>query len=175
MVNSDYSKYPTDEDLTRVHKLGLDIIAEHNKYTNYTDTQVWAVGLGSLVSNYDVRYYDPDEYSGVMLLVLALQDKFRDIGGTGVHAPEYIELLKRYYKDTSESILNLSIVSKMSDNPLTPVVITDKYHPPLLRLYIKAVNDIKGEKSICTDEELDWIRDKIVSEISNLMFNILSM
>ena len=174
MVNSNYAKNPTDEDLTRVHKLGLDIIAKHNKREHYTDTQVWAIGLGSLVNNCDVRDYDPDKYSGVMLLILALQDKFKDIGGIGVHAPEYIELLKKYYGDTSENILSLSIVSKVSDNPLTPVVITDDYHPPSLRLYIKAANDINGEKSVCAEEELDWIRDKLAREISNLMFHIVS-
>ena len=59
MTNSNYVKNPTDEDLTRVHKLGLYIIAKHNKYGHYTDTQIWAIGIGSLVNNHDVRDYDP--------------------------------------------------------------------------------------------------------------------
>ena len=165
---------PQDErNLARVHNLGLDVISKYNKYTNYTSTQTWAVGVGSLIGGYDIRDYDPAKYSAIELIVLALQDKFKDIGGTGVRAVEYIKLLRKHYPKTSSSILRLSVVSTMDNNPLRPVIITDTYHPELSELYVQAANDAIGDSSIRTNEELEKLRDRIDDEIVDLIFDMV--
>ena len=174
MIDSNYSKKPTDEDLTRVYKLGRAIISEHNKYKKYTSSQTWAVGLGSLIGNYDVRDYDPEEYSSIELIVLALQNNFKDIGGPGVGAIEYIKLLRKYYPKTSSRVLRLSLASSVDDCVIRPIIITDTYHPKLSRLYVMGANDGAGEKSIHTDEDLEYLRNSVDDIVADLIFGIVS-
>ena len=169
--NNDGSQ--SEQNFTRVHNLGVDIIAKHNKYTNYTSTQAWAVGLGTLIGGHDVRNYDPDKYVGVELIVLALRDKFKDIGGVGVHAVEYIELLKKHYPETSSSVLRLTMASSVDNNPISPVIITNTYHPPVLQLHTQAGNDISGKSSVYTNAELSELEDRIDREVADLIFDIV--
>ena len=173
-MKPNHIKNPAAEDLTRIHDLGMAMIESHNKYDDYTPTQIWAVGLGGMIGNYDISDYDPSKYSSIEFVVMALKNNFENIGGPGVGAIEYINLLRKYYSEDTSSVLRLSLASNVDDNPLSPVIITDTYHPKLFKLYINAANDAVGKKSIYTNEELELLKDRIDDEVSDLIFSIVS-
>ena len=148
-------------DARRICDLGHDSITKYNKYYNYTNKQIWVVGLSTLIGNHDVTKYDPDEYSDVELFVIALQDKFKDIGGTGVGVIEYLELLKKHYPETVSDVLSLTVVTGTRLNSLTPVIITDTYRPTMLKLYTQAAREMSGTGMIITDEQLTDIQELV--------------
>ena len=145
------------DDIERVYKLGLTRI-KHSNYKHYTIIQVWAVGLGTLIGNHDVYNYDPATHSGIELLVLALRDKFKNIGGMDIHVIEYLTLLKKHYPENVDDALFLSVVSSSSSTVLTPVIITDTYHPSILQIYTLTYRDIYNVNVIPTDSQLGKLR-----------------
>ena len=124
------------DELQKYITIGKNIAKkEPTFFSIYDDIEkLLALGVGASRGNHDIRDYDPEEYSGVEMLVLALQDHFKNIGGPGVGVTRYIETLKIYYPDTTDSILRLSVAAVLEKYPLyTPI--SDKYHPPLDELY----------------------------------------
>ena len=172
-MKPNHIKNPDTENFTRIHNLGMAMIESHNKYEDYTPTQIWAVGLGGMIGNYDISDYDPSKYSSIEFVVMALKNNFKDIGGPGVGAIEYINLIRKYYSEDAPSVLRLSLASSMDDNPLSPVIISDTYHPKLLRLYVKAANEGVGRECIYTNEELEILKDRIDDAVSILIFSIV--
>ena len=162
----------SDREAWQVYQFGVFIIDKYNKYTNYTPTQAWAVGLGMLDVGYDIRDYDPAKYSGIELLVLALQSKFKDIGGPNTHTTRYIDLLKIYYPNNTEEVLRLVVMSMMTDNPMTPVVISDIYHPTLETLLIQAAGEIGIKSDVYTDSQLAEIQTMISETVYTLITDI---
>ena len=158
--------------IKRLLELGMGIIAEHNKYTNYTPRQICAVGSGGLIGNYDVRDYDPEEYTAVELYVLVLQDKFKNIGGRGVKVTDYVELVRKYYPDTPDEILRLSIMSMSHYNTISPIIITNEYHPTILQLYTELARAITKTRIIVTDKELIEMRESLDKSVSDLLFEM---
>ena len=161
-----------DREAMQVHQFGLFVINRYNKYKNYTPTQIWAVGLGMLNGGHDIRDYDPAKYSGVEMLVLALRDHFKGIGGQDVCVTRYIQTLKAYYPDTTEEVLRLSVMSMMPDNSITPIVITDVYHPELETLYIQVANEIGIKSSVYKNSQLTEIREIVGVEVYKHITNI---
>ena len=131
-------------DMCRLHSLGLPIITKHSRYNvnDYDFIKIWVVGLGSLIGNHDIRDYDPKKYTYTELRILALQDKFKDIGGSGVDVNDYLAILKKYYPGNLDDVLHLTIASKYIYDELTPISISDAHHPPLVSLYKQAGIDM---------------------------------
>ena len=131
-------------DMSGLHMLGLITITKHDKYNKdeYDSNKIWAVGLGSLIGNHDIRDYDPKKYTYTELRILALQDKFKDIGGSGVDVNDYLAILKKYYPGNLDDVLHLTIASKYIYDELTLISISDAHHPPLVSLYKQAGIDM---------------------------------
>ena len=148
-------------DARRICDLGYNSITKYGMYTNYTNKQIWVVGLSTLIGNHDVTEYDPDEYSDVELFVIALQDKFKDIGGPGVGVFEYLDILRTHYPETVSDVLSLTVVTSTKLNSLTPIIITNTYFPTMLKLYTQVAREMSGVKMIVTDEQLSDIKELV--------------
>lgn len=135
------------EHLTDLHSAGLAIIVKHNKYNveDYDDIKIWTVGLGCLSDNYDIRDYDPKKYTYTELRVLALQYKFKDIGGPGIDANDYLVILKKYYPGNLDDVLCLTIVTKYICDELTPTDVSNTHNLSLASLYKQAGIDMSEE------------------------------